>query len=804
MSDLQVKKGTNALVNAITPKQGEPVWETDTQQFKMGDGVTVGGIPIGGSATMEVSVIDISTTDPLLVSTIEADLNATDFTGQLGLTTTFVPTFQGDTLIINYSGRKYIYIGVPKNIGVGGIATVASDFTLLTTAVNDLVDVNADKYTGIGDGYRLAWNNNTELWEPKISTSGIGVIQLDYRWDDTNDITPNSGRVSRSINSSVAGTPITLYFSQFGQSGIDLSLIMAEMTEGGWLNIYESGDSTSAHRFDIAGDGVHNGNIWEIPCFVFDTIGAGPSNNEQIQVYFRTESPDNKLPAGGTTGQHLTKIDGTNYNVEWTDAGSGSTFEVTVVDSGAHNVATDLNTTDFTGQGFPDTFLILLPSDTLVVDYNGDKHIYVGATQNIGLGGVVTSTLDFAHTDNLVANNIIAVGQIAMNAQGFALGSTVIITGFTTDGAAILGYAAADTPVAVQQCTNNTDQLVHDDDTVGAWVQICEITLAADVAVDTLVKGYWELLLNETGGHVGVFEIGFGVMGADPLVPDTRITIPQDVSQVYSGAETILSGGATTGDTVALFIRAQGDHNNFELLTGGTVYESKFTLQIGAVGSAASTAFSKLVDPDGFMSDAATYQAAGEALDTEDNMRITSGKPPLIIDRPEFDTWMFDVYTAKDKVMRPPVPPVSIYQLLSNMPNTNVTTAEIGSENGSGFVRIWGDVPSMATVSFGGSAPLPFTKQVDGSYLVSHIGAWGDVVFFVRSTAITKTIPLPQDGQTFKAFKLNIGDEPELIESHTDTGWYTGILDIQTGHGHNHSHTRVNIIEGRTRSIDKL
>ena len=44
-ANLQIRRGTAAEVDAITPLQGEPVWETDTKKLVVGDGSTAGGFP---------------------------------------------------------------------------------------------------------------------------------------------------------------------------------------------------------------------------------------------------------------------------------------------------------------------------------------------------------------------------------------------------------------------------------------------------------------------------------------------------------------------------------------------------------------------------------------------------------------------------------------------------------------------------------------------------------------------------------------------------------------------------------------
>lgn len=43
---IQFLRGLSANLSQITPAQGEPVWVTDTQQFRVGDGTTPGGVPL--------------------------------------------------------------------------------------------------------------------------------------------------------------------------------------------------------------------------------------------------------------------------------------------------------------------------------------------------------------------------------------------------------------------------------------------------------------------------------------------------------------------------------------------------------------------------------------------------------------------------------------------------------------------------------------------------------------------------------------------------------------------------------------
>ena len=50
MANLQVKRGTDAARQTITPVEGELIYTTDTKEVYVGDGSTVGGIVVGGAA----------------------------------------------------------------------------------------------------------------------------------------------------------------------------------------------------------------------------------------------------------------------------------------------------------------------------------------------------------------------------------------------------------------------------------------------------------------------------------------------------------------------------------------------------------------------------------------------------------------------------------------------------------------------------------------------------------------------------------------------------------------------------------
>ena len=54
-ANLQVNRGTSSEVSAYTPLQGEPVFATDTKILNIGDGSTLGGIPVNNTYVKIVS-----------------------------------------------------------------------------------------------------------------------------------------------------------------------------------------------------------------------------------------------------------------------------------------------------------------------------------------------------------------------------------------------------------------------------------------------------------------------------------------------------------------------------------------------------------------------------------------------------------------------------------------------------------------------------------------------------------------------------------------------------------------------------
>jgi hypothetical protein len=67
-ANLQIRRGTEAEVAAITPLEGEPVWETDTKKLVVGDGATAGGIEVSNFPLEGVRAVSAGSSGSIYVT----------------------------------------------------------------------------------------------------------------------------------------------------------------------------------------------------------------------------------------------------------------------------------------------------------------------------------------------------------------------------------------------------------------------------------------------------------------------------------------------------------------------------------------------------------------------------------------------------------------------------------------------------------------------------------------------------------------------------------------------------------------
>ena len=298
----------------------------------------VDGLPGPSAVSADAGNISVLGSDSLIFTPESASTSiysegAPDLTGlqegQVWVRTTDMARFE---LYIDVDSTQWVELSGGSNGGGSG-TTLHEDLTDITPdqhhAELHLLGSHSDVDAATpGNGQRLTWDDTLMAWVPKQSTSGLGIVEFDYRFDSNNsEILPDAGHVSRTeindVPPGTSGETATLYFNKESQNGNDLSLFFEEMLAGQWLNLHAREDTTNYESFDVIGNAVLTGNIWTVPVKVYDIGGEGFVNNDRIRVFWRTIAPDNRLPPGGTAGQHLAKIDAVDYHTEWVDPETG-------------------------------------------------------------------------------------------------------------------------------------------------------------------------------------------------------------------------------------------------------------------------------------------------------------------------------------------------------------------------------------------------------------------------------------------------------------------------------------------------
>jgi hypothetical protein len=152
--------------------------------------------------------------------------------------------------------------------------------------LNDLVDVSAS-YPDAGD--RLAWDEDEQLWVPKRSLSALGIMEFEYTMTLPPDSTPSPRHISRNDDDPAQTT--ILYLHERDQTNADISLFIKEMRAGDWLNLHKKRDTTIHEDYDIIGDPVQNGDVWEIPVTPYGNAGS-ISNNNRVRLFWRIQGQD--------------------------------------------------------------------------------------------------------------------------------------------------------------------------------------------------------------------------------------------------------------------------------------------------------------------------------------------------------------------------------------------------------------------------------------------------------------------------------------------------------------------------------
>ena len=164
---LRLRRGLDIERSAITFAEGEPLYTTDTKQLYIGDGITPGGVQIGGmnnliddTAPQLGNDLDLNTYDITGVGSINVDGNLT-ITGKV--VAEFIEAdyrgsiFGNDSAVLVDSNNNALHADLYRSDGVKAVDFETGLVALDTTPAKALSDINYD-LPEIGDV--LSWNGS--------------------------------------------------------------------------------------------------------------------------------------------------------------------------------------------------------------------------------------------------------------------------------------------------------------------------------------------------------------------------------------------------------------------------------------------------------------------------------------------------------------------------------------------------------------------------------------------------------------------------------------------------------------------
>jgi hypothetical protein len=168
-ANLQIRRGTLAEVNAITPLEGEPLWATDSKVLRMGDGITQGGVPISFSESIPALTTTITGSTPIYsrnAALITFPKNIMTINGNvLTGTATISSNIEGLT------GNLFSTMGTVTNL----TSILLNNFKYIngnlfdSTTMNSLTTLSLPEIVHITGNFGLTANALTSFQMPKLT-----------------------------------------------------------------------------------------------------------------------------------------------------------------------------------------------------------------------------------------------------------------------------------------------------------------------------------------------------------------------------------------------------------------------------------------------------------------------------------------------------------------------------------------------------------------------------------------------------------------------------------------------------------
>jgi hypothetical protein len=142
------RRGTLAQVQGIVPEDGEPVWATDEKRVYVGDGITSGGIFVGGSGVG--------------VDTLNSLFGAITLSGGSGIT-------------VSVSGQ---YIIIEEEAGGLDVDSLNGLVGVVTISGVGLVSITEDGQNIVVSGQDVADVDSLNALQGIVTISGVGVVTV--------------------------------------------------------------------------------------------------------------------------------------------------------------------------------------------------------------------------------------------------------------------------------------------------------------------------------------------------------------------------------------------------------------------------------------------------------------------------------------------------------------------------------------------------------------------------------------------------------------------------------------------------